>query len=177
MFLLGFFSVSLFACVSAFEPFIKNGVVIRGSTEPLLDFDPLGFSKKKDIAYLREAELKHGRWAMVGATSIPILEQFTHRPAIYEFEDLSVSKQLLLVGLIAAAEFQSMLVGWKAPWTSEFELTDDHQPGDLGFKLPIILGSNKWERMMNRELNNGRLAMFGFIGMLVQELVTQAPLF
>ena len=60
MFLLGIFSLSLFACATAFEPFIKNGVVIRGSTEPLVDFDPLGFSEKKDIAYLREAELKHG---------------------------------------------------------------------------------------------------------------------
>lgn len=168
--------LSILSCAVAFNPIVKEGVIIAGSTAPLENFDPLGFSEKKDIAYLREAELKHGRWAMIGTTSILLLEQSTHRPAIHEFQDLGDSKQLLIVGLIAAAEFQTMLKGWRKPWVDEFTLKDDYQPGDLGFALPILYSSNRTQRMMNRELNNGRLAMIGFVGMLMQELVTNQPL-
>lgn len=168
--------LTLLSCAAAFNPLIKEGVIISGSTPPLENFDPLGFSEKKDIAYLREAELKHGRWAMIGTTSILSIEHFTHRPAIYEFQDLADSKQLLIVGLIAATEFQTMLKGWKKPWKEEFTLQDEYQPGDLGFALPIMFSSNRTQKMMNRELNNGRLAMIAFIGMLSQELVTNTPL-
>lgn len=168
--------LTLLSCATAFNSLVKEGVVISGSTAPLENFDPLRFSEKKDIAYLREAELKHGRWAMIGTTSILSIEHFTNRPAIHEFQDLSDSNQLLIVGLIAAAEFQTMLKGWKLPWKDEFTLQDDYQPGDLGFALPILFSSNRTQKMMNKELNNGRLAMIAFIGILSQELVTNAPL-
>ena len=167
--------LSLISVAYAFSPVVKENVLIRGSTAPLPDFDPIGFSENKDIAYLREAELKHGRWGMVGAASIPLIESYTHRPAIYEFQDLSDAKQVLLTGLIAAAEFQFMLNGWKNPWIKEFALKDDYQPGDLGFKLwGKSMGK---EEMMDKEINNGRLAMIAFLGMLSQELVTNLPLF
>ena len=163
--------------LAAFQPVIKDNVIIRGSTPPFPDFDPLHFSDNKDIAYLREAELKHARWAMVGSSAIPLIESSTHRPAIYEFQHLSDTNQLLLVGLITATEFQFMLQGWQNPWVKEFELKDSYQPGDLGFALMSNKNSQLSLSFMDKELNNGRLAMIAFVGILAQELVSNTPLF
>jgi hypothetical protein len=170
----------LFAIVQCFEPFVKNGVVIRGSSAPLKDFDPLNLSTKSekyDIQYLREAELKHGRWGMVSSLSIPLIEQFTHRPAIHEFQQLDSNLQTLIVGSIAASEFQYMLQGWKNPITDSFSLKENYQPGDLGFKLLKDYKNESSEQFMTKELNNGRLAMISALGMIVQELVTEKTLF
>lgn len=165
------------ASVSAFSPVVKEGVVIRGSTPPLKEFDPLGFSEKKDIAYLREAELKHGRWGMISATSIPLIESVTHQPAIYMFDRLDSNSQLLILTTIAASEFQLMLNGWRNPIKYPFTLQDNYQPGNLGFSIVKDFNYRDNALTMNKELNNGRLAMIASIGMIVQELVTNQPLF
>ena len=170
--------ICFLSTVSAFEPFVKEGVAIRGSSAPLKDFDPLGFASKFDVAYLREAELKHGRWGMIAATSIPLLESHGDGvPAIHQFDGLDQSTQTLIVGGIAAAEFQTMLKGWKNPMKTPFELQDKYQPGDLGFALVDDHNSDDQSIFKTKELNNGRLAMIAALGMIVQELVTEQPLF
>ena len=58
-------------------------------------------------------------------------------------------------------------------------LREGYLPGDLGFD-PMGLkpkGEAELLAMQNKELNNGRLAMMGFAGMLAQEAVTGAPIF
>lgn len=171
-----FLGLSLLGIASSFQSTIKEGVVIRGSTAPLPDFDPLGFSENKDMAYLREAELKHGRWAMVGSLAVPAMEQMTHRAGIFEFSALPVNTQLCFLTAVAAYEFQFMLNGWKNPYTNSFELQDNYQPGDAGFRLQDLTDEAS-ATLMDKELNNGRLAMIGFLGIMAQELVTQKPLF
>jgi hypothetical protein len=68
-----------------------------------------------------------------------------------------------------------MVNGWENPFTtnSTFKLKDDYQPGNLGNYNPDSIT----EDLYNKELNNGRLAMIGFMGMLCQELVTQQNIF
>jgi len=53
-----------------------------------------------------------------------------------------------------------------------FSLKPDYQPGDykLGWNPDDV-------DLMDKELNHSRLAMLGMLGMMVQELVTQQPLF
>jgi len=54
-------------------------------------------------------------------------------------------------------------------------LNDDYYPGDIGFD-PFGLKpktASGFAEMQTKELNNGRLAMIGAIGMLVQEQVSQ----
>ncbi|CAN0357452.1 unnamed protein product, partial [Scytosiphon promiscuus] len=52
-------------------------------------------------------------------------------------------------------------------------LKEDYSPGDLGFDPLGIKPKTDadLETMQTKELNNGRLAMIGIAGMLVQELV------
>lgn len=159
-------------CYNSLVP--VNNIVIAGSTAPCNDFDPLALASTPERGvFFREAELKHSRIAMVSSVSIPIIEQFTHKPGIYAFSELPHNVQLGVVGITFISEFGSMLKGWENPVEKPFTLVKDYQPGDLGFRLSEDIEID----MYNKELNNGRLAMIGSIGMIAQELATQHTLF
>ena len=156
-----------------------NSFAFHGATSPLGVFDPFKFQEKTDLSTLarfRESELKHGRWAMIAASTIPLIETKTHSPAIHEFDKLPANLQLGIVGIILMGEGASMLKGWKNPFengtSNYFKLEDDYQPGDLGFEI----SNHDDVDLHNKELNNGRLAMIAAAGMIAQELVTNKPL-
>ena len=153
--------------------------MIRKATEPLKDvdiFDPSVVSKNIQVSFLRESELKHGRLAMVVASAFPVMEQFSDVLGIHQFEHLPVPVQLGFTGIMFVSEFTSMLKGWEDPSVKIFRLKEDYQPGDLGFGAWSPDDPNIGT-LMDKELNNGRLAMIGIFGMMVQELVTQQQLF
>ena len=166
----------LFSCLS-----LASGFIFHGSTRPIERFDPFGFiekSSENELLRYREAELKHSRWAMIGATAIPLIETNTHSPAIHAFDNLDDTWKTLIIGTIAAGEAKNILVGYENPFSlrnsdSYFKLKESYQPGDLG--LNIVDHEN--ENLANKELNNGRLAMIGCIGMIAQELTTNSQLF
>lgn len=62
--------------------------------------------------------------------------------------------------------------------TGEGGLKEDYSPGDLGFDPLNIKPKTEadFETMQTKELNNGRLAMIGIAGMLVQELINPADI-
>ena len=162
------------------SPIIVNTKpLIRGVTAPFDNspiFNQSVFAKNIDIAFLREAELKHGRIAMVTALILPTLEQFTDGLAINQFHLLPSEIQIGIVSTMFASEFGSMFRGWESPTKKLFSLKPDYQPGDLGFGLWKIDDESVGVKM-DKELNNGRLALVGVIGMIAQELVTQQQLF
>ena len=78
-----------------------------------------------------------------------------------------------------ASESSSMIRGWKNPFedpSNKYELKENYQPGDYNFGLNYNFEDEKNQRLLNVELNNGRLAMIGALGMIVQELITNKPI-
>jgi hypothetical protein len=153
--------------------------LIRGSTPPFENlpiFKSDFYFKGINPVLLREAELKHGRIAMLASIILPTLEQFTDGLGINQFQHLPDTAQLYLVSLMFVGEFRTMILGWENPTKKPFTLKDDYQPGDLGFGLWNIEDPSIGEQM-DKELNNGRLAMIGVFGMICQELATGQQLF
>lgn len=155
-------------------------VKIRGSTKPLENFDPLELSLSNAddrILFFREAELKHGRIAMISSIFIPYFDKMDSDVlGIYGFNHLPNKVQLLIIGNMFIAEFASMFKGWEKPWKKPFSLKSDYQPGDLGFQLSSK-SEEEMDILMDKELNNGRLAMIGTLAMITQQLVSQQHLF
>tara|TARA_B100001769_G_scaffold275316_1_gene277165 strand:- start:10059 stop:10607 length:549 start_codon:yes stop_codon:yes gene_type:complete len=179
--ILASFILASMTIVTGFQsPIVKN----VGITPPFTKkFDPLGFSDNvPDIEFgrLREAELKHGRWAMISATSIPLLETHSSEPAIHAYDKLPPTTQYTIAAVILMGEFATMLRGYENPFDKgspyAFKLRKNYQPGDLGLSIYNSEDSD-FKMMSDKELNNGRLAMLGALGMIVQELVTNKPLF
>ena len=162
------------------SPIIVNTKpLIRGVTAPFENspiFNQSVLAKNIDTAFLREAELKHGRIAMIAAVILPTLEQFTDGPAINQFHLLPSEIQIGIISSMFVSEFGSMFRGWESPTKKLFSLKPDYQPGDFGFGLWKIDDPTVGVKM-DKELNNGRLALIGVLGMIAQELVTQQQLF
>lgn len=176
---------------------IKMALVedLPGVLPPVGFFDPLGISQGNDenaIKKFREAELKHGRIAMLASVGILLAERFNPLfdgkilgAGIYHFQQ---ADQLLpyfwviVLFAIALIEGQTILTAWDSVEDSQnkpiADLRADYEPGDLGFD-PLGLAPSDpaaLAEMRTKELQNGRLAMLGIAGIVAQELLTGQPI-
>ena len=162
---------------------------IPGAIAPTGLFDPLGFAEKADEVTLkryREAELTHGRVAMLATVGFLVGEAVESKtvlfngeisgPAITHLAQVNPTFWLILGVGIARAELDRADIGWKEPENVRFdrpgELREAYIPGNLGFD-PLGLKPEDEEEffeMQTKELQNGRLAMLAAAGFLAQEL-------
>lgn len=166
---------------------VANQYTIPGAVAPLGTFDPLHFADRADEATLkryREAELQHGRVAMLAAVGFLAGEAVQSAwwggritgPAIRHIPQLSPILWLFLTVAIAKAEITRAEIGWVEPSNVPYDrpglLRENYIPGDLGFD-PLGLkptdAAGYW-KMQVRELQNGRLAMIAASGFMAQEL-------
>ncbi|CAN0235890.1 unnamed protein product [Ectocarpus sp. 6 AP-2014] len=157
-------------------------------------FDPLGLSdgaEPGEIKLWREAEIKHGRVAMLATVGVIVAEQYHPLfmgpdyigPAVDHFQEISAQfPEFWAFSLLGMAfiEYNTITKAYAEPSavTGEGGLREEYSPGNLGFD-PLNLKPKDQaglEKMQTKELNNGRLAMIGIAGMLVQELVNPADI-
>ena len=96
-------------------------------------------------------------------------------PAITQFQQVGQGFWEPLVLFIGIAETYRVAVGWAPPREGYNTLQADYNMGDLGYDPLNIRPTDAGElkEMQTKELNNGRLAMIGIAGMIVQEFNNQ----
>mmetsp|Transcript_13370 Transcript_13370/g.22135 ORF Transcript_13370/g.22135 Transcript_13370/m.22135 type:complete len:202 (+) Transcript_13370:2-607(+) len=155
-----------------------------GATAPLGFFDPLGYiTDEAKFERYRAVERKHGRIAMMA-----MLGTFVHNNK-WTFDGYISPSQGIkfsdidsgiggLFQVPAAGLLQILVVAGliELAWWPASKLD-----GDYGVRVGKI---NNWDqepakelRQKNAELNNGRAAMMGILGVFSQELVTHQNLY
>jgi len=167
---------------------MDSPVLKAGGTAPLgPNWDPAGFSKEADpnaLKRYREAEITHGRLAMLGTLGMltqeklhPLFGGNFPGPSVFHFEEIQKANPAFWYPVmlsIAIAELGRARLGWTSPDESLWGLQDKYDPGNLGFDPLGLYPTTEAEQtnMKNKELNNGRLAMIAAAGMIAQELAT-----
>tara|TARA_R110002072_G_scaffold296099_1_gene467663 strand:+ start:31 stop:573 length:543 start_codon:yes stop_codon:yes gene_type:complete len=154
----------------------------QGDIAPTGYFDPLGLNSgakvsESRIKYWREAELQHGRLAMLGAVVLSTLElKNPDMLSINYLSNLDTMMQSPFWGLVALYECSRLVTGYENPFTkygNSFTLKTDYQPGNLLKLNPDNISTDRY----NRELSNGRLAMLACAHIIGSEVATQHGLF
>merc|ERR1719271_2318160 len=139
-----------------------------GAMAPLGYFDPLGFTEVGDEAgfnYLRAAELKHGRVAMMASVGA-VAESLFRFPG---FEDVKGT-------FTAAGSYEPSIQGGLTViflFSGALEQIWKEQPGKDAGNFGDPFGFNQYtEDMRMKEINNGRMAMISVLGIFGAELAT-----
>jgi len=144
----------------------------KGALVGDVGFDPLGFTEILPLAWLREAELKHCRVAMLAFTGF-IFTDFYTLPG-FEYTTLeahdacvasgSMSQLLLWIGLLEVIGFIGI---------DQTLRGSGREAGDFGFD-PVGFASDPKKKadLQMKEIANGRLAMFAFGGVVTQSVLT-----
>jgi hypothetical protein len=161
---------------------------LPGNIAPAGTFDPLNLLEgvsKEEVFRRREAELTHGRVAMLASLGFLTQESFhplfggnIEGPAINQIPEIPVPLWFIMTLGIGIAESARIQAGWSNPYEgmeNVQRLKPEYTPGDLGFD-PLGLKPEdpvELRTMQERELSHGRLAMIAAAGFLAQETVTQ----
>ena len=158
-------------------------------------FDPLGFStSKKTLYWMREAEVKHARLAMLAALGWPLSELWHKNIAsVFGLESILANNDrapsllngglsnvwasgvlvmsVIIAGYLEGKQMNDGYVFWNTP------KPENYVPGQIGFdplNLYRIRKSDK-KSMEAAEIKNGRLAMIAITAYAFQEFVTKLP--
>tara|TARA_B100000214_G_C23968716_1_gene629006 strand:- start:254 stop:826 length:573 start_codon:yes stop_codon:yes gene_type:complete len=174
-----------------------NNPLHRSNLQGNVNFDPLGLSMNdltlnrfisqrspEEILYdYREAELKHGRLAMMAAVAYPIqelvnpiLSKALNFPNELAYEKLSPSLVngnldpsvlIFFLGLASGLELYKMNTSKKST-----------TPGDYNWRFTEEeYGTDEFLKLQAGEVWNGRIAMIAVLGYIVQEAITKKPVF
>jgi len=157
-------------------PFLPMSPALEGIPGEEEGFDPMGFSLAIDIKWLREAELKHGRVAMLATVGWIATDLGLRVPG----EPFQVSTVEAHDAMVKFGSMPQMLV-----WMGYAELfgflaiinmqegKTDRKPGDFGLRGFYPQDAKGQYDMQVKELRNGRLAMLAYGGIVTTAVLTQ----
>ena len=165
-------------------PFLEQPKNLDGSMAGDVGFDPLGLSEIDDLGvdlyWLREAELKHGRVAMLAATGVIWVEGFGPLPGWPEADGRSQMDvfwdaweehpNAICAGIVFITAIE--LISGVA--TTMGRATGERAPGDFGLN-PLQFEIT--EELALKEIKHGRLAMWAVMGQIGAGLMTHEPAF
>jgi light-harvesting complex I chlorophyll a/b binding protein 1 len=175
-------SVTMMAARSKSVPFLIQPAKLDGSMAGDEGFDPLGLSNIDsgglgiDLFWMREAELKHARVAMLATLGLFAQESGFVLPgypttknqiqAFWECVDKNpgpIFGAVIFLGMVEVIGGLAITEGRKS----------GRAPGDYGFN-PLSLGKSpaSAKDYAVKEIRNGRLAMWAAAGMLLQGTIT-----
>eukprot|EP00429_Kryptoperidinium_foliaceum_P064389 CAMPEP_0176068252 /NCGR_PEP_ID=MMETSP0120_2-20121206/34069_1 /TAXON_ID=160619 /ORGANISM="Kryptoperidinium foliaceum, Strain CCMP 1326" /LENGTH=233 /DNA_ID=CAMNT_0017401871 /DNA_START=98 /DNA_END=799 /DNA_ORIENTATION=+ len=171
-------------------PFVPRPKLLDGTLAGDVGFDPFGFAgaDKQSLVYMREAEIKHSRLAMLAVVGWPLAELW----------DKPLADELGLPSLLTkTGESPSLLNGGLdkvdvAYWVAvaalagivELENADakeakgkDYVPGDCNFDPLKLFPEDKAGQMamQTKEIKHGRIAMMAILGFAIQEAIYGTP--
>jgi len=198
---------------SIFSPTTQRAPPVKLQEVPAIDsgrvgdygFDPLNLGTDETFVPFREAELKHGRLAMLAAVAWPLQEIF--HPILVDALRSSGWKNTYDMMAETGGKSPSLLNGGLEQWevapvlmlaifcASTLELDDlkarqadglewneyrkSKQPGDFGFDPLNIVGSlspAEQREFQEKELLNGRLAMIAVTSYVAIEFAFDTPI-
>lgn len=156
-------------------PFLPYPENCKGYIGEETGFDPLGLSNYFPMDYLREAELKHCRLAMLAivgfiATDVGfVVHPLGKGLSSVAAHDALVENKVMGNALIwiVLAEIVSYI------GVSEMLQGSGRAPGDFGFGTKYLEGKSEAQinKLKYQELKNGRLAMMAFGGAVTQAVL------
>lgn len=151
-----------------------------GAQPPLNFFDPLGLTVKGDKAYfdrLRYVELKHGRISMLAVAGYLAVEAGWRLPGEISFDGTKfedIPNGFAALSAIPTAGFWQIIafIGYLECAVMK-DITGGEFPGDfrndyIDFGWDTFDDATKLKKRAI-ELNNGRAAMMGILGLMVHE--------
>lgn len=164
-------------------PFLRYPQVLKGWVGEEKGFDPLGVTDALPVYWVREAELKHGRIAMLAtvgwiATDLGFRfpgEKFQAVANSVEAHDKMVEAGYMLpfFGAIGIFELFALWLFFQS-WPIGDGI--NREAGDYWLGKQFLPKDPAKEKDMRlKELENGRLAMFAFSGIVTQAVITGKP--
>lgn len=152
-----------------------------GALPPVDFFDPAGFAAKADDAKLaryREVEIMHGRFAQLATLGFIVPEKYAYDGAfgddflaptgraleVFNTDPVWVGLTFAVIGILEAVRLIETEPGTRADGRNE----------GVGWRPS---SPEEFEKYQLREIQNGRLAMLAFAGMVAQELINDKPLY
>jgi hypothetical protein len=171
-------------------PFAPRPKLLDGTMAGDVGFDPFGFAgeNKESLTYMREAEVKHSRLAMLAVVGWPLAELFDkpladtvglpslltntgESPSLLNggLDKVSVAYWVAVASLAGIIELESSKM--------QEEKGKDYIPGDCNFDPLNLFPTDKkgQNEMMTNELKHGRLSMMAILGFAIQEAVYNIP--
>jgi len=144
------------------------------------EFDPVGFSRYTELVpWFREAELKHGRVAMLAYLGL-VAPDFVRIPGEkFSFEAIPVSIDahdafLGSTGVNVQVLFWIGILEFCCA-KKVFEWNSAEVAGDYGLTHMFPTDEEGQRKMKTTELKNARLAMVAFGGAITQAVITRHP--